>query len=63
MWMSDLVKAAQAVKEKKGEDFVIQDTKPCWDGGIVFHTTYHTYIKWFPNGEIVERREDEWRTK
>ena len=63
MWIADLFKAVKAVKEAKGEDLVFQDAKPCWDGGIVFHTTHHTYIKWYPNGKITERGEDEWRIK
>lgn len=62
-WMSDLIKAATAVKQWKGNDFVITTVSGCWDGGVVFETSHHTYIKWFPNGEIVERRKDEWRRK
>ena len=33
----------------------------CLNCGITFKTTYHTYIKWFPNGEIKEQKEEDWR--
>jgi hypothetical protein len=39
----------------------IENVTPAADGGIVFKTTHHTYIKWFPNGEIRERNEEDWR--
>ena len=62
-WMSTLIKAATAVKKQKGEDFKIKAVSSCWDGGVVFETTYSTYIKWYPDGIITERGKDEWRTK
>ena len=62
-WMSTLMKAATAVKKQKGEDFVINTVSGCWDGGVVFETSYFTYIKWYPDGTITERGKDEWRTK
>ena len=63
MWLCDLMTAAQAVKEQKGSDILFTKVEPCWDGGVVFTTTYHTFIKWFPNGTITERGEHEWRSK
>ena len=63
MWLCDLEKAIKAVKEKKGNDTLFTKIEPCWDGGIVFTTTYHTFIKWYPDGTITERGEHEWRTK
>ena len=64
MWLQDLEKALAKLKEQYGFNFntiCIENVKPSADGGIVFKTTYHTYIKWFPNGEIRERNEGEWR--
>ena len=64
MWMCDLEKAIAKVKEFLGANasyVLFESIKPCADGGIVFKTTHHTYIKWFPNGEIRERNEGEWR--
>ena len=63
MWLQDLEKALARLKEECDYNFIcVEKITPSADGGIVFKTTYHTYIKWFPNGEIEERKEEEWRT-
>lgn len=58
MWLTDLEKALACLREKMGgfNEVVIEHITPAADGGIVFKTTYHTSIKWFPNGEIRERK-------
>lgn len=64
MWLNDLTKATEAVIKHLGEDVkyvCVEKVFPCADGGIVFKTTHHTYIKWFPSGEIRERNEEDWR--
>lgn len=64
MWLCDLEKAIAKVNEFLGVNrgyVLFESIKPSADGGIVFKTTHHTYIKWFPNGEIVERNEGDWR--
>lgn len=64
MWMCDLEKAIVKVREFLGpraRGILFESIKPSYDGGIVFKTTSHTYIKWFPNGEIRERNEGDWR--
>ena len=64
MWVHDLEKAIGRVTEFLGPrtcSTLFESIKPSYDGGIIFKTTYHTYIKWFPNGEIRERNEEEWR--
>lgn len=63
MWLQDLEKALAKMREEMCDfNFVnVEKITPAADGGIVFKTTYHTYIKWFPNGEIVERKEEDWR--
>ena len=63
MWLQDLEKALAAMREEMCDfNFIsVEKITPAADGGIVFKTTYHTYIKWFPNGEIVERKEGDWR--
>lgn len=62
MWLQDLEKALARLKEECDYNFIcVEKITPSADGGIVFKTTYHTYIKWFPNGEIVERKEGDWR--
>ena len=66
MWICDLEKALAKVNEFLGvkRNFVLfRSIKPCADGGIVFETTFNTYIKWFPNGEIRERNKEDWRKK
>lgn len=64
MWLQDLEKALAKVNEFLGVNrsyVLFESIAPCADGGIVFKTTSHTYIKWFPNGEIRERKEGDWR--
>jgi hypothetical protein len=64
MWLCDLEKALGKVIAFLGADacaVCVESIKPCADGGISFKTTHHTYIKWFPNGEIRERNEEDWR--
>lgn len=64
MWLCDLEKAIAKVNEFLGVNrgyVLFESIKPSADGGIVFKTTHHTYIKWFPNGEVVERKEGDWR--
>jgi hypothetical protein len=64
MWLCDLEKALGTVIAFLGADacaVCVESVKPCADGGIVFKTTCHTYIKWFPNGETRERNEEDWR--
>jgi hypothetical protein len=66
MWIKDLETATKAVIEFLGDRraFVCFDkVKPCADGGIVFETTYETYIKWFQNGEVVEKSLQAWRQR
>jgi hypothetical protein len=64
MWLQDLEKALARLKEEYGINLnfiCVENIRPAADGGIVFKTTYHTYIKWFPNGEVRERNEGDWR--
>lgn len=62
MWLCDLEKALARLKEENKYNFIcVENITPCADGGITFKTTSHTYIKWFPNGEIRERNEGDWR--
>lgn len=66
MWLSDLEKAVKAVREFLGERvaYVCFDkVQPCADGGIVFETTYETYIKWFQSGEVIEKSLHAWRQR
>ena len=65
MWIGDLAQAIQAVRQFKGEDvdFCIKSAVPAVDG-IVFETTYFTYIKWYREDERVEEHsKDEWRKR
>ena len=64
MWMCDLEKAITKVNEFLGENrcyVLFESIKPSADGGIVFKTTHRSYIKWFSNGEVEERGEEDWR--
>lgn len=64
MWLCDLEKAIGRVAEflkPRACGTLFESIKPSYDGGIVFKTTSRTYIKWFPNGEIRERKEEDWR--
>lgn len=63
MWLQDLEKALAKLREER-PDFkllCVDSITPCWDGGIVFKTTYHTYIKVCRNGVITERKEKDWK--
>lgn len=63
MWMGDLLVATAAVMEYKGRNFCIKSAIPAVDG-IVFETTYFTYIKWYREDErIEEHSKDAWRNK
>lgn len=63
MWIYDLELAIARIKEVKDCDNIcFERVTPCADGGIVFKTTHFTYIKWFTDGSVIERGEDEWRT-
>ena len=46
MWLCELVEVVQKVKEKMGGNVVLKKVIPTYDG-IVFETTYFTYIKWY----------------
>lgn len=54
MWLCELVEVVQKVKEVKGNDVILKKVIPTYDG-IVFETTYFTYIKWYRvDGRIEE---------
>ena len=58
----DLEKAVKALREnEETRYYIFENVTPCFDGGIVFKTTHHTYVKWFPSGEIKENKKDDWR--
>ena len=63
MWLTDLEKALAYLREKKDNfnEIVVKKITPAADGGIVFETTYHTFIKVYRNGVITERGEKDWR--
>lgn len=56
MWLSDLAKMLDAIKEKDGNlTKCIKSVKPAYDG-IVIETTYFTFIKYNPHtGELIEK--------
>lgn len=59
MWLCELVEVVQKVKEKKGGNVVLKKVTPTYDG-IVFETTYFTYIKWYRvDGKIEEFSSEE----
>lgn len=63
MWMGDLLVATASVREYKGKNFCVKSAMPAVDG-IVFETTYSTYIKWYrADGHIEEHDKDAWRKK
>lgn len=65
MWIGDLAQAIQAVRQFKGEDvdFCIKSAVPAVDG-IVFETTYFTFIKWYyEDGHVEEHERDAWRKR
>ena len=60
MWIEDLEKATQKVKNKL-KYCCINRVAPCVDG-IVFETTANTNIKYFyKTEEVVEYDRDSWR--
>lgn len=62
MWLQDLEKALAKMKEEV-KDFnliCVEKIIPCADGGIMFKTSNHTHIKWFPDGRIIERNYARW---
>lgn len=62
MWLQDLEKALAKLKEQYDYNFIcVEKITPSVDGGIVFKTTNHTYIKWFSDGTVIEREEGAWR--
>ena len=63
MWLGDLEKALAKMREEMCDfNFIyVEKITPSADGGIVFKTTYHTYIKVYRNGLIEEEQEGEWR--
>lgn len=65
MWIGDLAQAIHSVRQFKGEDvdFCIKSAVPAVDG-IVFETTYFTYIKfYYEDGHVEEHGKDEWRKR
>ena len=59
MWLQDLEKALAYLREKCDFNFIcVESIKPSADGGIVFKTTYFTYIKVYRNGVIEEYNEE-----
>lgn len=63
MWTHDLFVAVASIMTYKGNNFCIKSAVPAVDG-IVFETTYSTYIKWYrADGHIEERSKDAWRNK
>ena len=63
MWLNDLEKAIKHMRDEMIDfNFInIENVRPAADGGIVFKTTHHTYIKVFRDGTIVEKSEEEWK--
>lgn len=63
MWLNDVEKAICAIREHKPDvewGTCFKSIEPAYDG-IVFTTTYHTYVKWFSaTGQVIERRKDDW---
>ena len=64
MWLSDLEKALAKMREEMCDfNFIcIKKITPAVDG-IVFETTYDTYIKVYRNGVIEEKQKGEWRKR
>ena len=63
MWFTDLQKAITALEQRGMSHYFFSKIAPAGDGGIVFETTHFTFVKWFPNGEVIEHRKDEWRKR
>ena len=64
MWIGDLAQAIQAVRQfKNDKNFCIKSAIPAVNG-IVFETTYFTYIKfYYEDGRVEEHQKDEWRKR
>ena len=64
MWLGDLAQAVHSVRQfKNGINFCIKSAVPAVDG-IVFETTYFTYIKfYYEDGHVEEHKKDEWRKR
>ena len=64
MWIGDLAQAVQAVRRYKNDrNFCIKSAVPAVDG-IVFETTYFTYIKfYYEDGRVEEHARDAWRKR
>lgn len=60
MWLTDLEMAIAVIKEAYPTTLYTKIV-PCYDGGIVFYTTYETHIKWYPDGHIEEHSKHDWR--
>ena len=61
MWLYEVAEVIQKVLQEKGRDIVLKSIKPAVDG-IVFETTYETFIKWFRvDGHIEEHHKGAWR--
>lgn len=61
MWLFEVAEVIQKVKQEKGGDIVLKSIRPAYNG-IVFETTYETFIKWFRvDGHIEEHHKDDWR--
>lgn len=65
MFFKDIGRAWEAIRWFKGGqnlDFYVKAVRPMWRG-IVFETTYFTYITWNYNGEVKEYTAKEWRER
>lgn len=64
MWIGNLAQAIQAVRQYKNDrNFCIKSAVPAVDG-IVFETTYFTFIKWYyEDGHVEEHARDDWRKR
>lgn len=65
MFFRDIGLAWNAVLAFKGEEhlnFYVKAVRPMWRG-IVFETTYFTYITWNYDGEVKEYTAEEWRER
>lgn len=64
MWIGDLAQAICSVRQFKNDrNFCIKSAVPAVDG-IVFETTYFTFIKWYyEDGHVEEHAQDAWRKR
>lgn len=60
MWLQDLKNAIVKLQEERCDfnSICLDSVKPSADGGIIFKTTYFTYIKVYRNGIIEEYDEE-----